>query len=200
MGKRDGERFKGLIDEPSIYNRALSAAEIQTIFASGSSGKCNFSCSYAINPTSATIPASGGSGSFTVETSANCPWSAVSNAGWITTNSSGTGNGIVNFTFQANNGVSRTGTISVGNQTFTITQPGSGIFTYNGHSYRLTTTARSWSEAEGEAVARFSSSTRNKTLKTITQASRGKLPSPMPTRICSSRRLALQPAEMPDSR
>ena len=32
--------FAGRIDEPSLYNRALSSAEIQAIFAAGSAGKC----------------------------------------------------------------------------------------------------------------------------------------------------------------
>lgn len=32
--------FSGLIDEPEIFNRALSAAEIQAIFNAGSAGKC----------------------------------------------------------------------------------------------------------------------------------------------------------------
>jgi hypothetical protein len=34
------ENFAGLIDEVSIYNRALSAAEIAAIFNAGSAGKC----------------------------------------------------------------------------------------------------------------------------------------------------------------
>lgn len=32
--------FNGLIDEPSIYNRALTPAEVQSIFNAGSAGKC----------------------------------------------------------------------------------------------------------------------------------------------------------------
>jgi hypothetical protein len=32
--------FGGLIDEPAVYNRALSAAEIQAIYNAGSAGKC----------------------------------------------------------------------------------------------------------------------------------------------------------------
>ena len=32
--------FAGLIDEPAVYNRALSADEIQAIYNAGSSGKC----------------------------------------------------------------------------------------------------------------------------------------------------------------
>ncbi|MFO0698123.1 MAG: choice-of-anchor C family protein [Nitrospira sp.] len=35
-----GEFFNGLIDEVEVYNRALTAAEIQAIFNAGSSGKC----------------------------------------------------------------------------------------------------------------------------------------------------------------
>ncbi|MDP3784944.1 MAG: LamG-like jellyroll fold domain-containing protein [bacterium] len=34
------ELFSGLIDEASVYNRALSASEVQTIFNAGSNGKC----------------------------------------------------------------------------------------------------------------------------------------------------------------
>lgn len=35
-----GEFFQGVIDEISIYNRVLGAAEIQSIYAAGSAGKC----------------------------------------------------------------------------------------------------------------------------------------------------------------
>ena len=35
-----GERFRGLIDEVEIYNRALSAEEVLSIFNAGSAGKC----------------------------------------------------------------------------------------------------------------------------------------------------------------
>ena len=35
-----GRFFKGLIDEVEIYNRALSASEIQAIYTAGSAGKC----------------------------------------------------------------------------------------------------------------------------------------------------------------
>jgi hypothetical protein len=35
-----GVRFQGRLDEISLYNRALSAAEIQAVFAAGGGGKC----------------------------------------------------------------------------------------------------------------------------------------------------------------
>ena len=37
-----GRLYRGLIDEVSIYNRALSASEVQSLFAAGSKGKCRF--------------------------------------------------------------------------------------------------------------------------------------------------------------
>lgn len=43
LGRRIGSggyTFAGMIDEPSIYNRALSQAEIQAIYNAGSYGKC----------------------------------------------------------------------------------------------------------------------------------------------------------------
>jgi len=40
MGYTMANFFKGVIDEVSLYNRALSASEIQSIYAAGSAGKC----------------------------------------------------------------------------------------------------------------------------------------------------------------
>ena len=36
----DSRRLQGLVDEPAVYARALSASEIQEIFQAGSAGKC----------------------------------------------------------------------------------------------------------------------------------------------------------------
>jgi hypothetical protein len=48
--------FNGLIDEVSIYNRALTASEIQAIYAAGSAGKCNnFEPMIITQPTNQTV-------------------------------------------------------------------------------------------------------------------------------------------------
>ena len=39
-GDARGGTFWGMVDEPSVYGRALSAAEIQAVFFAGSAGKC----------------------------------------------------------------------------------------------------------------------------------------------------------------
>ncbi len=86
-------------------------------------------CSYSFNPTSApNIGSAGGNGSFIVTNIAGtgCSWTAQSNAPWLTTSStSNTGSGTVNYTVQPNATTSsRSATISVGGQTFTVTQAG----------------------------------------------------------------------------
>jgi hypothetical protein len=79
-------------------------------------------CSFSLNPTTQIFISSASTGSFSVSTTSNCSWTAVSNASWLTTGSSGTGNGIVNYSVAANTGNSRTGTMSVGGQNFTVFQ------------------------------------------------------------------------------
>ena len=52
-----GEPFQGTIDEVSIYNRALSAAEIQAIFNAATAGKCGTSPHIWIQPADQTVSA-----------------------------------------------------------------------------------------------------------------------------------------------
>jgi uncharacterized protein (TIGR03437 family) len=96
-------------------------------------------CSYSLSSSSASVAATAGSGSFTVTAGSGCAWSATSSVSWLTTTSSGTGNGTVNYTVTANTTTSsRTGAITVGGQTFTVTQAAAATtttgtqFTYNG--------------------------------------------------------------------
>jgi hypothetical protein len=82
-------------------------------------------CPSSINPTSQSIAAAGGSGTaINVSADNSCSWTAVSNASWLTINGNPThsGNGSISFTVAANIGPQRTGTISIGGQTFTVTQ------------------------------------------------------------------------------
>ena len=91
-------------------------------------------CTYAISPTSVNYGASGSSGSFSVTTQAGCAWSATSNNSWIhvTGGASGTGNGTVNYSVDANGGSSsRTGMITAAGRTFTITQAPAPSCTYS---------------------------------------------------------------------
>jgi hypothetical protein len=82
-------------------------------------------CSFSINPSSQSVAFSGGGGSIAVNANGDaCTWNARSNAGWITLNTdSGHGDGGVQFTAAANTArMPRSGTVTVGGQTFTVNQ------------------------------------------------------------------------------
>ena len=81
-------------------------------------------CSYSLSPGTIAVPPAGGEGRTNVSAGGGCAWTAVSNASWITVTggSSGTGNGTVVFNAAANGGEARSGTITIGGQTLTVTQ------------------------------------------------------------------------------
>jgi hypothetical protein len=81
-------------------------------------------CTYGISPAGQSVDSAGGSGSFSVTASSWCAWTASAGAQWIsiTSGGSGSGNGTVAFTVSANAGAARGSTITVGGQTFTISQ------------------------------------------------------------------------------
>jgi all-beta uncharacterized protein len=81
-------------------------------------------CTYKLDPEGATVPVAGGTGTFTVTAANGCAWTAVTTTQWITITSgaSGNGNGTVAFSATANSGASRSGTIVVAGETFTIRQ------------------------------------------------------------------------------
>lgn len=81
-------------------------------------------CSYDVSPTTASVAAGGASGSLTVTAPAGCAWTATSNASWLTTSSSGAGNGTATYTAAGNTSpASRSATLTIGGRTITITQP-----------------------------------------------------------------------------
>jgi len=94
-----------------------------TVTQAGAGGACSF----AIAPTSQSFSGNGGAGNVGVTAPNGCNWTAASNAGFITITSgtSGSGNGTVNYTVSANPGsTSRTGTMTIAGQTFNVTQAG----------------------------------------------------------------------------
>jgi uncharacterized protein (TIGR03437 family) len=81
-------------------------------------------CTTVLSPTAQSVPAAGGG--FSVGVTAPCSWNASTTTPWISLNAnSGSGNGSVSYTVAVNSGVLRTGAISIGNQTFLVTQAAS---------------------------------------------------------------------------
>ncbi len=89
---------------------------------------CGGTCSFSINPTSASFAAAGGSASVAVTTQAGCNWTAVSNNSFITITSgaSGSGSGTVNYSVAANTGAARNGSMTIAGLNFGVSQAAAG--------------------------------------------------------------------------
>jgi hypothetical protein len=86
-------------------------------------------CGYTISPTSREHSSEASTGSISVTASTGCAWAAKSSASWITvtSGSSGTGSGTVNYSLTSNSSSSvRMGSITVQDKSFTISQSGTG--------------------------------------------------------------------------
>lgn len=94
------------------------------------------SCSYTVgNPSPASFPAAGGTGTIAVTAQPGCSWTAVSNSSFVTVTAgaSGVGNGNVTFSVGANtSGSSRTGTLTVAGENVAIAQSGTSPGVYDG--------------------------------------------------------------------
>jgi uncharacterized repeat protein (TIGR01451 family) len=86
----------------------------------------NPGCRQTISPASADFGATGGSNTFTVTSNGtNCEWTVASNDGFITITSTNAGIGTADVTYSVESNATvypRTGTISVGSNTFTVSQ------------------------------------------------------------------------------
>jgi hypothetical protein len=85
-------------------------------------------CSYALSPAGNAFDSEGGAGNINVTATGDCPWRATSNVpSWITITSgaSGTGNGTVGYQVAPNTTVSRSGTVTVADQTYSVDQTAS---------------------------------------------------------------------------
>ena len=81
-------------------------------------------CRFEITPQSQSFPAGGGTSTIALATLTGCPWTATGSAGWISITSGATGSSsaTVGFAIAANPGPARSGTITVGDQTFSVSQ------------------------------------------------------------------------------
>jgi hypothetical protein len=85
-------------------------------------------CRFSLDPGAHTIPAAGGSGSFSLSTLPGCAWSAVSNQSWITIVSSANVIGSSNVQYRVEPNLStstRSGAIAAGTRRHVVQQEGS---------------------------------------------------------------------------
>jgi len=81
-------------------------------------------CVYSLAKSSAEVDGGASSATVDITAGASCPWTASSNAAWITGVNpvSGTGNAAVTYSVAKNTVAERQGTLTVAGQTFTVTQ------------------------------------------------------------------------------
>ena len=94
--------------------------EGQTVTVSQTAQACDF----AVQPGSASAPASGGPFSVSVTVASGCAWTAASQASWlaVTSGASGSGNGSVAVNVSPNAGPARTGTLAIAGVIFQVSQ------------------------------------------------------------------------------
>jgi hypothetical protein len=111
-------------------------------------------CTYNVSPASASFGAAATNATFAVSTSgADCPWTASTNAGWITITSakSGAGNGGVNVSIAANTGPARDGTLTIDGQTIAIHQA-------NGCTFTISPASTNYTKSGGSGTATLTAS------------------------------------------
>ena len=116
---------------------------------SGPSQPSPASCTFALSSTSVTTGPAGGAGSISVTTASSCAWTARSDVSWVTATggTSATGPGTFSFTVaSAADASARTGTLTVANQTVSVSQQGQAC------SCTLLPSSRAFDAAGGTAA------------------------------------------------
>ena len=82
------------------------------------------SCAYTLSSSNGSFTASGGTKTVSISVSgSSCAWTTSESLSWVSLfPTSGTGDGTVNVTVTANTGAARTGSATIADQSFTITQ------------------------------------------------------------------------------
>jgi uncharacterized repeat protein (TIGR03803 family) len=133
--------FTGGVDGASPYSTLVQGDDYALYGTTAGGGQHGYGnvfrinaglCGISIAPTGVDFSSAGGTGTVTVTTTTtNCNWAAASNGGFITitAGTNGTGSGTVNYTVAADtdtNRFGRTGTITIADRTFAVTQASLG--------------------------------------------------------------------------
>ena len=100
-------------------------------------------CSYNIQPSSATVSSSSGSGTINLTSPNGCNWNAAVSESWVQVQStSGVGSASITYNYEANAAaVSRSATITIGGSNYTLNQNAACSFSANPNSQNINSTA-----------------------------------------------------------
>jgi 2-keto-3-deoxy-6-phosphogluconate aldolase len=113
-----GGNYEARVRAVGPEGSAVSGPSNPFTFTTGSA------CAVTLSATTARVPATGGAYTVDVSTGAGCQWAVSSSLPWVTLwSSGGSGSGTAPFDVQPNaSSSSRTGTITIGGKTLTLTQ------------------------------------------------------------------------------
>src|SRR5438093_9092119 len=109
-GRGEGEQGRRAHRALKLQKRVKRRVKVLTAFAACGLILCPVErshgapCSYSLSPASASLSSAAGAGAFNVTAGSSCAWMATTTNSWIHTTSSGTNNGTVNYTVDANGG------------------------------------------------------------------------------------------------
>ena len=105
-------------DTARVHNQnALTVAN----FRASKSGTST-ACTWSLSPGAASVGAGSGTGSVGVTTQSGCAWNVASGATWLTTGAGASGSGTLGYSYGANTGPARSGTLTIGSATFTVSR------------------------------------------------------------------------------
>jgi hypothetical protein len=118
-------RFSASANDGPARSALVSVADRTFAVNQAASGTA---CAISLDTSEQTIAADGGVDTVIVTSRGDCAWTAVSQAPWITVTSgaTGRGTGTVSLTVAANSGNTRVGLVTIGGQTYVITQTAGG--------------------------------------------------------------------------
>ena len=139
-----GGNYEARVSAVGPEGVALSDPSNPFTFTTGSS------CTITLSATTSRVPAAGGAYTVDVSTGAGCAWTVTSSLSWVTLwSAGGSGSGTAPFEVQANSSTSgRTGTLTIGGQTLTLSQDGAPAPTC---SYSLSPASANLPAAGGNA-------------------------------------------------
>jgi Metallo-peptidase family M12B Reprolysin-like/Putative binding domain, N-terminal/Viral BACON domain len=123
IGAGSGTSASGTINYSVAANSGLARTATISIGGQAFTISQAAGCTYSLSPTSASVPASGASGTTSVTATSGCAWNATSSAAWLTVSSSaGTGSATIGYVAAANSGGARSANLTIGDATFLVTQ------------------------------------------------------------------------------
>lgn len=145
-------------DRPSPRTATIDLGAERVVLTQAAATAGPAPCQITLTPSGQSIAATGGPASVTVGASAGCAWSATSTVPWasVTGGASGTGPGVVSVFVTPNGGPSRTGSITVSGQAFTLVQSAATPATC---AYRITTGTTSFGDAGGTGAIAVATTT-----------------------------------------